>query len=71
MPNEITILLKNRMYSQAVITALLAAGFGLMEKTYTHAGCELHMVPPFPSAPDGAGHGLLPREPVNHGALTD
>jgi hypothetical protein len=53
MPKEITIVLKNRMFSQVVIMALLAAGFELISKSYPHDGCALHL-----KVPAGSQNGL-------------
>ena len=43
---EITIVLKNRMFSQVVLMALLAAGFESLGKDYLHDGVHLRLKPP-------------------------
>lgn len=52
MPNEITIVLKNRMFSNVVLMALLAAGFESISREYLHDGVHLHMKPPREHAPN-------------------
>jgi hypothetical protein len=47
MANEIEIVLKNRQYSNAVIMALLPAGFELLGKDYMHDGLHLRLKPPY------------------------
>lgn len=47
MPNQITIVLKNRMFSQVVLMALLAAGFEKIgDSEYLHDGVHLHLKVP-------------------------
>lgn len=43
---EITVLVKQGKHVGAVLDALLRAGFELSGKTYSHAGRELHVIPP-------------------------
>lgn len=43
---EITIVLKNRMFSQVVLMALLAAGFESISREYLHDGVHLHLKVP-------------------------
>lgn len=46
MPKEIVIVLKNRMFSNAVLMALLAAGFESLGREYLHDGVHLHLKVP-------------------------
>lgn len=46
MPNEITIVVKNRMHSNVVLMALLAAGFEKVSDERLHDGLHLHLKPP-------------------------
>lgn len=46
MPKELTIVLKNRMFSNVVLMALLAAGFERTGTEYLHDGVHLHLKPP-------------------------
>lgn len=51
MTNEIEIVLKNRQYSNAVIMALLPAGFELLGKDYMHDGLHLRLKVPYVAPP--------------------
>ncbi len=46
MRKEITIVIKNRMHSNVVLMALLAAGFEKVSDERLHDGLHLHLKPP-------------------------
>lgn len=46
MRNQITLVIKNRMHLNAILAALLGAGFESMGHEYLHDGVHLHLKPP-------------------------